>query len=229
MNICIVHPRVTSESSRILAEALECHRENPYDTDRRDFSQYDIVFNYGGSYNIKAKKQINSRNAVLLCKDKLATFRKLEGQVPIPQYTTQYNRELFDSWEMVCCRETVDGNKNEGMIALLPSDPAFPRNYPLYTQWLYYEREIRVVVFKGRVLGVYKKIDVDGHWHLTRVPLNNYKNIQADCIKAANILGIDYVGFDVILNSDKQYAFLEANSGPVITEEVTDYFSWYFQ
>lgn len=47
MKICIVHPLASLESAQMLAAALKADCINPYATNKRKFTDYDLVINYG--------------------------------------------------------------------------------------------------------------------------------------------------------------------------------------
>jgi len=44
------------------------------------------------------------------------------------------------------------------------------------------------------------------------------------CLKAAHALGIDYVGFDVLAQTKNDCVIIEANSGPILTDEALEAF-----
>jgi glutathione synthase/RimK-type ligase-like ATP-grasp enzyme len=48
--------------------------------------------------------------------------------------------------------------------------------------------------------------------------------MDAICIRAARALSIDYVGFDVLAQTKNDCVIIEANSGPILTEEAIDAF-----
>lgn len=52
------------------------------------------------------------------------------------------------------------------------------------------------------------------------VPNRDFKTIDAACVKGAELLGIDYVGFDVLAKNKKDFRICEANSGPILTDDV---------
>ncbi|HET8689260.1 MAG TPA: hypothetical protein VFM18_21830 [Methanosarcina sp.] len=90
---------------------------------------------------------------------------------------------------------------------------------PLYTEYFRHNKEFRIVVFNGKVIGTYEKVEENGEWGFIPVSYKYLKDINNDCIRAAKALHIDYVGMDVVRNSKGEYRILEANSGPIITSD----------
>lgn len=226
MKFCLVHPRAISISAKELAETLECERFNPYDTGRDNFTQYDLVFNYGGGYAIMAKKFINTPFAVRTCIDKVATLRILnKNKIPTVAYATR-KEDIPKTWATIVVRAKVDGRKAEDLDFWY--DHSNIPDAPLYTEHFDHNREYRVVVFMGKVVGRYYKKLVKGDWIFTVQPKTGFEQMDEACLKAAKALGIDYCGFDVVSKTKKDFAILEANSGATLTEEarlkIFDYF-----
>jgi glutathione synthase/RimK-type ligase-like ATP-grasp enzyme len=215
MKICVLYPDACSESARELARALGATAANPY----KDYApRADWYFNYGTEENASLRKQINTGGAVLRCIDKHRTFEKLShAGVPVPTFTT--DSKVASKWERVVCRSTVEGRGNEGMSYWYQWDGGKPRG-KLFTEYFEHVAEYRIVVFMGKVVGRYRKdIQPNGNWNFTLMTLIGFRDVDRSCIQAAQALGIDYVGFDVLENKKGVYVVLEANSGPILTEE----------
>lgn len=220
MKICVIHPKIGLESASRLADALGADLSNPFLEDRRDYRKYDVVFNYGCSRDIYAKKFINPPRAVATAKSKVATFEVLhQAQVPTVQFTTHKNQVPKD-WGFVVCRESVDGARGEGLEYVERGD-ALP-DAALYTEYFTHVAEYRIVVFNGVVVARYKKVVKKDGWHFILYVPDGFEQVDADCIKAAKAIGIDYVGFDVLENKKGACVILEANSAPLLTEEVLE-------
>lgn len=238
MNLLILHPRASKESARKLSEAIpDSETWNPFDSDEINpiYGGMKFIFNYGTTRQFRPGRDvrvINNPDAVKTCIDKIKTFEALKGIVPIPKYTTKYNMEQFLEWgSAVVSRMVVDGKQLEGYDVHDVLEQV-PNNAKLYTSYFHHKKEMRVVVFKESVIARYsKETDPDNPAQLGLMPMSSrgYKNINEACIKAAQALKIDYVGFDVLVNSDKDFVILEANSGPIITDDVIDFFKFYFQ
>ncbi|AXH71991.1 MAG: glutathione synthase/Ribosomal protein S6 modification [Podoviridae sp. ctbj_2] len=224
MTIYVVAPNACKESAKKLASFLKAKFVT------KDFlstNKEDVVFNYGMGYlTVRGMARIiNPRDNVSICVDKFDTFKMLKsGGIPIPRFTTSRTMAAKLWKGHVVVRRTTTGSKNEGMEII--EMPAQLPVAPLYTQYYEHRKEIRVVVFQGEIAGVYEKeyLGDDSMWSF--VPLERkkcYTKMTETCIKAANVLGMDYVGFDVLYNNTNNFVILEANSGPILTDEVGNF------
>ncbi len=226
--LCVIHPKRCRESAELLAKHLGCNVDNPYRSERSDYSKYELVLNYGVAKDIKGLC-INKPKAVATCKDKFATFEILrKAKVPIPGYTT--TKVLVGEHGLegtVVCHTEKEGMQNKGIVYIEPGDD-IPDAY-LYTAYFHHKREYRVVVFMGKVIGHYSKVEIEpGEWGLMELTDRNFQDIDKACIKAAKALDIDYVGFDVVAQSRSNFRILEANSGPILTEKSAQYIKKFF-
>lgn len=227
MTICVIHPNVCRESAKTLADAFGWEVSNPFQDERRDYTKYDGVFNYGCNRRIYAKNIINKKEAVATCVDKVETFKAFnKAGVPTVGFCTKKEDIPVFKWNTVVVRDKVDGARAEGLDYWTPDWNDAGRlitplpNGALFTEYFEHVKELRVMVFCGQVVGAYKKVEVDGGWHFQKVHIS--KDLTGDAIKAAKALDIDYVGFDVLVAKDAAYVFLEANSGPILVEEMVD-------
>jgi glutathione synthase/RimK-type ligase-like ATP-grasp enzyme len=221
MKICVISPRAASESARKLANALKADYSNPFDEDRRDYTKYDLVFNYGCNRKIVANQVINQKG-VAACIDKIRCYETLKGaKIPTVNYVLK-KEDIPDNWDIIVHRETVNGHGGEGLDYAYSKKDA-PAGKAFYAEYYSHEQELRVVVFKGVVIGIYDKVDQNGMTEFIELEDNCLRFVSASCIEAATALGIDYVGFDVLYKSPKRFLVLEANSGPIITDEVIKY------
>lgn len=229
MRICVIYPDACSKSAKELAEALGCKAINPFDVQFNP-SKWDVVFNYGcGDLQFSNKKFINKGQAVIDCIDKLNTFHILHKICPIPQYTTFPT--VAKNWDIVVCRKTLEGRGNEGLSYWYRHDRVVgePKG-ALFTKHFEHVAEYRVVVFKDKVVGRYRKDELEvGSWNLTLMQKKGFEDVDRSCLQAARALQIDYVGFDVLEAKDGSYVVLEANSGPILTEEAKKAIVKYFK
>lgn len=211
MQIHIIHPKLAKESATLLATTLKANQSNPFETEQRDFHE-EIVFNYGCNRSINAPIIINSVKGISNCKDKVKTFNLLKG-FPIPAWTTSF-KEIPQKWKFVVSRQKADAHANQGMKITTLADT--PQKAALYTEYFDHKVELRIVVFKGKVIGRYQKNERDGQWCLDEVQAKGFETIDGLCQKAAHRLSIDFVGFDVLANNEKDFCILEANSAPIL-------------
>jgi glutathione synthase/RimK-type ligase-like ATP-grasp enzyme len=205
----------------MLAKELGAVAINPAKVGGKDFRKYDLVFNYGCSSNFLAKKVINKPTSVERCINKMSTFYRLAKMgLPVVSFTA-HSYEIPKHWKTIVCRKMLDGAQNKG-ITYVEQGEAIPYA-ALYTDFYEHKFEFRVVVFQGKVVGRYlKEENKQGEWVLNHLQPTGFKKMDADCTLAAELLDIDYVGFDVLANSQTDYKILEANSGPLLTPEVLD-------
>jgi len=227
MNIILLYPEVAKESATRLAKALKIEAINPFLTDKRDFREYLGVINYGCNRNIKYQNIFNTPEAIAQCKDKVKTLTILElhGVKCIPFVTSAKN--IPPHWNCITIREKLDGYQNEGLSYAYKGE-AIPVA-PLYTEYFPHDREYRVCVFNKQFAVAYEKQEEEGEWHLIKSNLKSLLPIKQECIKAAAALGIDFVGFDVLVNKQNDFSILEANSAPVLTDEMLSLFLKYFK
>lgn len=222
--IAVISANPSAKSAKELADALKATYFNLADTSKSRYHEFDIVFNYGTSFRpIHCKQVINTPKAVSTCINKIATLKKLkEAGVPCVEFTL--DKEVARKWPTVAVRATATGKAGDGLDwwkkssrTPLPAAAFYSKHYP---HWY----EYRVVVYKDEVAARYVKNEVEGGMmHLHYLPSKGFKTIEKACISAASALGIDYVGFDVLAVSKTEFVILEANSGPIITEEIINF------
>lgn len=219
MKIIVISPKATSESAKALAEALEAKYENPFDSDRYSFHNYDVVFNYGCGYEFRGNKVVNLGNSVRNCINKIKTLSLLtKAEVPCLEYVVSKNK-IPKTWDTIVVRKELEGRNGSGIEFAYQGDKI--PDAVFYSNYFYHRYEYRVVVFKGKVVGRYfKKLEPDGTWTFMIARPKGFETMDEACIKAAKALSIDYVGFDVLANTKKDFRICEANSGPILTEEV---------
>lgn len=227
MKIVVLHPKVALESATTLAKALKADICNPFEEDRRDFRRYDVVFNYGCHRALYYKSIINDGDVVGICKDKVETFQALKkAGVPCPDFVTR-KQNVPKHWEQIVIRETVDGARAEGLDYRLQGEEI--PNGALFTEYFPHKYEYRIVVFNGKVVGRYRKQVRNGEWCFQLMHPQGFEEVDKDCVKAAQAIGIDYVGFDVLENKEGKCIILEANSAPIITDEVIEAITKFFK
>ena len=217
MKICILHPEIGKESAEELAGIINADCSNPYQTQRRDYKEYDLLFNYGCNRKIKCNRIINKSKAVGRCIDKIRTFEAFaEANVPHPEYTNSKHK-IPNHWEQIAVRPSRKGNQAVDIDYVFQGDEV--PDAELYTEVFYSKFEFRIVVFMGEVVGRYLKKEKKGEILFMPMDKEGFDKIDAACIKGAKALEIDYVGFDVLSRGKSKFTILEANSSPILTEE----------
>lgn len=225
MNIIVISPKASDESAKRLAKELGAVYENPYQAKHNNYGGFDVIINYGYSQPFKMNRNvflINSFETVRACIDKRATLHHLAiAGISVPEFATK----IKDEWHTVICHTKPDGRKNEGIEHWYRNEQmAIPPAY-LYTNYYPHRGEYRVVVLKGKIVGRYRKVlDAEGMWSLELRDKRGFEEMDAACVKAARALRVDYVGFDVLAQKKDNFVIIEANSGPILTDESVEAF-----
>lgn len=219
MKLCVIHPRASYKSATKLANALQCDIFNPFKAKKLNFLDYDLVFNYGVSLPVKAKYIVNPPWAVEHCVSKTYTYQVLKAsKVPTINFV-RFKAEVPKSWENIVCRESETDHSNKGMSIVAKGD-ALP-DAAFYAEYFEHKFEFRIVVFKNKVIARYlKRENKQGEWEFESLDKAGFEKIDEASVTAAQALGINFVGFDVLANSQQDFRVLEANSGPIMTPEV---------
>lgn len=223
MSICVISPKRTSKSARKLATALGGSYINPYQDDKTNFTSFDVLINYGTTRFFTANQVVNKASAVAKCVDKHKTLYNLARVgIPVVQFAAE-KQDIPASWQRIVVRydKTSNGAKSLDYIDKGETIP----EAQFYTEYFKHKFEFRIVVLAGKVVGRYlKKENTNNEWEFQSVAAKGFELIDKACINAAAVLGIDFVGFDVLSNNEEDFRIIEANSGPIITDEVIDKF-----
>ena len=225
MNIFVISPKASEDSAKRLAKELDAVYSNPYKSGSVDFTRADVVINYGFSQDIITNRNcivFNRPASVRTCINKLSTLINLRaGLVPVPNY----GQGIAKEWDVVHCHTQKEGRKNEGIVHWYRVDNKPIPNAYLYTEHYEHRGEYRVVVLNGKVVGRYRKVmDDEGMWSLEVRDKRGFELMDAACKHGAHRLGMGYVGFDVLAKNKNQFVIIEANSGPILTDESIEAF-----
>lgn len=235
MDKIVIVTSVCEESAQELAFALHSAGLKVVWATRRNYEANvygkHTLLSYGSA--VASQRSVSSRinevGATLACIDKVSTFMRLRGVVPIPEFCTN-RRDVPKYWDHVVVRNDACGRMAKDFTIIdQHAVERVPIGADLYTKYIYHRYEYRVVVFKDKAFVYYKKPDGDGNVVLTYQKSEKYEAMIKDARKAAKALKIDYVGFDVVANNRSSYTFLEANSGPILCEEVKQEIVRYFK
>lgn len=222
--VAIIHS-VTGLSAKSLKEALvnrgvKADIWRPFKDDSRDFTSYDLTINLGVSApSLMAKKFLNTPQAVRSCVDKRKTFAILqEADLPIPEWTDSWDA-IPKHWDQVVARQSASGRQGDHLEYYATKDVA-PKDCELYTRAYYGRYEYRIYCLNGRVIGRFYKQPTGVDLYLQFRPREGFESIDKACIAASKAIGIDLCGFDVLSHNRNNFVLLEANSGPLIPDEI---------
>jgi glutathione synthase/RimK-type ligase-like ATP-grasp enzyme len=219
MNIVVISPKVAQESAQFLAESLGADYVNPYETDKRNFTGWDIVFNYGFSRKIKSNKVFNNPENVQISRDKVACLQVLKGKCKTIDFTL--SKEEASKWievgEIVVARAQVKGDNGKGLVYCYTQEDLNKTEAKFWTKYQDHTHEFRVNVWKGKVVSIYNKVRKNDHFkfelyrgqeehpQLVHIAKHCYDNI-----------GLDWMGLDLLCTNKGELHFLEANSAPIL-------------
>ncbi|MNL14900.1 hypothetical protein D3C87_1358610 [compost metagenome] len=130
-------------------------------------------------------------------------------------------QDIPKEWECIVVREDAGGRKAEGMHLIDRGQP-IPHGQ-LFTEYFFHNVEYRIMVFNGAVVARYEKVEGQHEgevWHFfENRPKRGFEAMDEHCLRAAKALGIDYVGFDVVAKTKKDFRILEANSAARLEDE----------
>lgn len=219
---------ITSVSLRSSTELAEHLRDNgihadvfrPFKDNSYDFTKYDYVLSYGCSADTRHKQRYNTAQAVARCVNKVETFKALNG-LNIPRWFSRA-KDVPEDVECLVVRENRCGRKADGLDYWYKDSKEPIPNGDLYTEYFEHNREYRVTYVFGQVLVYFKRFSKEtGNHEFMLQRAKDYPEIVAQCQEAAKRLGIDYVSFDVVAKTKKDFVILEANSGTILTDEAS--------
>ena len=219
-NIIVLSPKVSCESAKKLASVLGADYDNPYKSDKYDYTNYALCVKYGVTAKIKAKKVINKTSAILKSIDKIAFLKALSGDGIGVQMTLDY--EVAKSWIKegpVVCRRTNTGHDSEGVVICytlkeLEGEP----ETMFWTKYQAHTHEFRVNIWRNTVLSMYDKKTTGENEFVFHLFQGLEKHPQllhlVDILREK--IGLDFYGMDVLRDKKGQLHVLELNSAPVL-------------
>lgn len=192
-----------------------------------------LVVNWGNSHapawRNPASKWLNKPEAVAVAGNKLLSFQALQGNVNIPEWTTDI--EVANDWIAngftVLARHSLTSHSGNGIT--VHDQPDLGRA-PLYVQYKKKKKEFRVHVFGGIVIDVQEKRKEKGverdertskirnranGWVFCRDGIDEPVQLREQAIAAVNCLNLDFGAVDVIWNERENKCYtLEVNTAP---------------
>jgi glutathione synthase/RimK-type ligase-like ATP-grasp enzyme len=218
-----------SASGRELAEKLNVEFRNV-----GSVTPYRCI-NWGSGTNRLVQrlptKWLNNRSAVETASNKKQALMYMQAEgVTVPEFTT--SKDEAKRWARegtVFCRTLLRANQGRGIVVAKTSRQVVDAQ--LYTKGVENDREYRVHVFSGEVIGASRKIehpdyeehdtDVRNHdrgWMFSLCDTGRvHDSIKSEALLAVQSLGLDFGAVDLIWNRETGVAtVLEVNTAPGI-------------
>lgn len=226
MNILVLAPQCSSKSGIKLAKGLHAAVLNPFDYDERDFRKHDLVINYGCNRNILYNSILNTPKAVANCINKVETIRIIT-RAKIPTVRVALSKEeVPPHWQHISIHKTLNGSKGEGVTWVTQKNLHKIEEAAFFSEFFYHKKEFRIVCFQEATYA-YEKVQEGTEWSFILREYQYLTPIRKACQEAKKALAIDFVGFDVLVAEDNSFVIIEANSGPIMTEELLEDFKEY--
>jgi glutathione synthase/RimK-type ligase-like ATP-grasp enzyme len=197
-----------------------------------------VILNWGNTNHTEETLQavvINDPSVVKMATNKHEFFKAVEGQVPIPKFTTDPN--IAHSWIMECkkvvVREKLTGSGGEGIVLLdgVEAWEAYNKGRAkLFVMYIPKKDEYRIHVMGDKVIDVQRKAASSEmpasliNWQIRNhqngfifkregvEPPPQVLNVSLDAVK---VVGLDFGAVDVVWNNHRQQAsVLEVNTAP---------------
>lgn len=162
MKYIVLPYAMSSGSSKVLAQALECKRIHIKRNTYRGFSNH-VVINWGSQKQLPSLNNchsvLNHPRYIRNASHKLTSFKLLtEAGVPTMAYTTSRNQAYrwLNENMAVFSRTLLSANSGKGIVVNKVED-RYIEPAPLYTQEFKKTREYRVHIFQGQLVCIQQK------------------------------------------------------------------------
>jgi glutathione synthase/RimK-type ligase-like ATP-grasp enzyme len=204
----------------------------------------EIVINWGSSqapeFSLAGVTLLNQPAAVGAASNKLKAFEKFkEAQIPTPEWTT--DKAVAASWDhTLFARTKLTGHSGEGIVVCPKGEDIV--DAPLYTYYIFKEREYRVHVVREAVIDVQRKIKdpqrVPTSWKIrshengfifARNGVDSDEKRDKIAVAAIKALGLDFGAVDMIADNFGNYYVLEVNTAPGLEGQTVDNYAYGFR
>lgn len=202
-----------------------------------------LVLNWGSSdlpREVRKCRVLNTERSVMDTVDKLRAFQTFKRDTSVVPWTTSpvIAQKWANDGQTVYCRTRTKGKDGEGLV-VIPGAPRGGRivDAKLYTRGIQAEKEYRVTVVDGHVVGYQRKVPLDYHpnpnplvkttaggYGFKYVILNIPDAVTTYAIKAVKELGLNFGGVDIIWDGRQAYV-LEVNTAPQLTPQLVRNFT----
>jgi len=204
----------------------------------------DLVVNWGSSQPINAPPAytLNLPSNVAIATNKLAAFEHMHGGVKTVDWTgvKAQAQKWHDEGFVVVARTKLTGHSGDGIIIVGKQDTV--PDAPLYTKYVFKDKEFRVHVVRDKVIDTQRKIkDPEREvkdWKV-RSHANGFIFVRGDidpdpgrdslAIMATKALGLDFGAVDIIQDKAGVYYVLEINTAPGLEGQTVERYATAFR
>lgn len=220
-SIAVISPKCSRESASRIAQLLGA--DYFPSTLPADYRGYDVVVNYGSSKPILCNKVINHPDSVRMCVNKISTLKRVKNGV---EWTK--DRDVALEWlkkdGAIVSRALEEGSRSEGVVISFCKEDFDTYPAKFWTRYFEHKHEVRINVFKDKILTVYEKVEEDGVFVFYPLEIQGEKNkeVQEMIHSVQENIGIVMYGMDVLVNKKGDCKLLEINSGAILLPETEE-------
>ncbi len=192
-----------------------------------------LVVNWGGSDCPEYDNMLNKAKAIQIASNKLLCSKVFDNYAvssPLNFYKKEEAQHYLDvngEGSVIYCRTILNGSQGKGIVVAHKSDEVV--NAQLYTVGITGKRrEYRAHVFNGKVIHLQQKKrrdgwkenpnyngdvrNLDGGWVFTMQAVELNEATIASACEAVKVLGLDFGGVDLIVDSEGTGYVIEVNT-----------------
>lgn len=226
MKIGVINASCSDSSASNLASIIGAEYLGQKYKESLDFTEYDVLFNYGVSnLNILVSPKvhiINHPNSIKKCVNKLKTFYAVYKDCNTVSFTEKPEKALtwLDEDGIVVARALTNGSQCGGLEYIYNKDQF--KGYPakFWTRYFHNEHEVRINVFRNKVISVYEKYNEDDETKFTHLKITGESPEVSKMISTiSSNIGIEFYGMDVLVSPNGECKLLEVNTAPILHDE----------
>jgi hypothetical protein len=203
----------------------------------------DLIINWGSTKLVFNDRLLNHPLAVERASNKLKAFIDMEaGGVQTVEWT-QFKglaQDWADENHVVVCRTVLTGHSGHG-ISIVDKKQLVP-DAPLYTKYVFKDKEFRVHVVNNQVIDTQRKIKDPNRevldWKV-RSHENGFMYVRGNilpdiirdelAIQTVTVLNLDFGAVDIIQDKHGKYYVLEVNTAPGLEGKTVELYAEAFR
>lgn len=224
MDIFLIYNKEGERGAGERTGALLADEMRVYHGDKLE-APFDVLIRWGVSRKVRFKPKsgvLNSRRALRNNINKYRAFKMLaDADLSLPEFSKDSNTLNYP----MLGRGKIHQEGNDIHLLLQPKDLDFI-NSCFYTEYIKKQKEFRVHIIGGKPVIISEKVFKGGPddynalcWnreHKFKLRDRRVLDIEVlgECVKAVNVLGLDFGAVDLLIGEDGNHYILEVNSCP---------------